>query len=110
MVVDRATYDAVLNPPVLPAAPGRIEVHYEWQENDKVEQWWEQVIAGGNDPKSVILYVKNGPSPKAKTLIGYSLDGVHLAAFHGPALSRDGGYTGPSTAVLTYQAVRVLPH
>ncbi|HXF33130.1 MAG TPA: hypothetical protein VN603_01060 [Candidatus Acidoferrales bacterium] len=111
MVVDRATYDVVdLDPPVLPAAPGRLAVHYAWQENDKIEQWWEQVVSGNREPKNVILFVKRGTSKAKKTLISYALDGVRLTAFKGPALSRTGGYDGPSTAVFSFTDVRVLPH
>src|SRR6185312_5164584 len=77
MVVDRATYDVVdLDPPLLPAAPGRVAVHYAWQENDKIEQWWQQVVSGNREPKDVILFVKRGTSKAKKTLISYALDGV----------------------------------
>ncbi len=108
MVIDRATYDVVaMDPPTLPAPPGRIAVRYEWDGNDKIEQWWQQVISGSSDPKRMILYVKRGKAKKA--IISYALDGVKLRDFHGPSLSREGGYSGPSTAVLTFQAVRVLP-
>jgi len=111
MVVDRATYDVVdLDPPLLPAAPGRVAVHYAWQENDKIEQWWQQVVSGNREPKDVILFVKRGTSKAKKALISYALDGVRLTAFKGPALSRTGGYDGPSTAVFDFTDVRVLPH
>ncbi|HXP94590.1 MAG TPA: hypothetical protein VN905_14045 [Candidatus Binatia bacterium] len=108
MVIDRATYDVEgMDPPTLPAPPGRIAVRYQWQENDKIVQWWQQVVSGSRDPKNVIIYVKRGNAKKA--IISYALDGVQLRDFRGPALSREGGYSGPSTAVLTFQTVRVLP-
>lgn len=111
LVVDRATYDVFdLEPPVLPAPPGQLSVHYAWQENDKIEQWWEQVMSGNREPKNVILFVKRGTSRAKKALISYALDGVRLTAFKGPALSKTGGYDGPSTAVFTFADVRVLPH
>jgi hypothetical protein len=108
MVLDRATYLlAGMDPPTLPAPPGRIAVHYLWEEHDKIEDWWEQVLSGTSEAKHVILFVKRGHEKKA--IISYALDGVQLRDFHGPALSRDGGYSGPSTAVLSFQTVRVLP-
>ncbi|GEM_PF-2056224 len=109
IVVGGATYDvSSLDPPTLPAAPGRFSIRYEWREDDKIEQWWQQVIAGSDDSKSIILYVKRGNGKKA--IISYALGGVRLTAFHGPSLSATGGYSGPSTAEFTFQSVRVLPH
>ena len=111
MVIDKATYDVqMLEPPLLPASPGRIAVHYEWQANDQIELWWEAVVSGDNTPRSMILYAKNSASRKAKAAISYELEGVRLTTFHGPELSKTGGYSGPSTAILTYQAVKVLQH
>ena len=108
LVLDRATYlIAGMDPPTLPAPPGRIAVHYYWEENDKFEQWWQHVIASGaSESKVVQLFVKRGHGKTA--VITYVLDGVQLKDFHGPALSSSGGYNGPSTAVLTFQTVHVL--
>jgi hypothetical protein len=107
-VIDRATYTVVhLDPPELPAPPGRLLVSYQWEEDDKIEQWWQEVIEGKRDAKSVILYALRGKGKKA--IISYALGGVQLASFKGPALSPSGGYDGPSTATLTFASVRVLP-
>jgi hypothetical protein len=112
IVVDSATYTvSALDPPALPAPPGRLSVHYEWEEDDKIEQWWQAILNGHHDPKTILLYVLrgNGKGKNAKAIIKYALGGVQLAAFKGPALSPEGGYSGPSTAIMTFASVRVLP-
>jgi hypothetical protein len=109
VVLDRATYlIAGMDPPNLPAPPGRIALHYYWNSNDKFEQWWQQVIASGtSESKHMLLFVKRGHGKTS--IITYVLDGVQLKDFHGPSLSHDGGYNGPSTAVVTFQTVHVQP-
>lgn len=108
IIVDHATYLVdEIDPPTLPAPPGRITIHYEWLENDKIEQWWQGVIDGDRAPKTITLFVNRGRAKKA--LISYALDGTQLLSFHGPALSPAGGYSGPSSAAFSFQTVRILP-
>lgn len=109
VVVDRATYDVtLLDPPNLPPPPATVAIHYQWQEDDRIEAWWQSVVEGDRAPKRIFLYALQGKGKKA--VVSYALDGAALTQFKGPALARDGGYSGPSTAVVTFQSVRVLPH
>lgn len=108
IIVDHATYlVSELEPPALPAPPGRVTIRYTWLLDDKIEQWWQDVIAGDRAPKTITLFANRGREKKA--IISYALDGTQLLSFHGPALSPTGGYSGPSTAAFSFQTVRVLP-
>lgn len=94
-------------PATIPGAPGPLALRYQWQADDTLERWWDAILAGSGAPKSLIL---TASYPRMKRpVIRYALDGARLTGFSGPALDRSGGYSGPTTATITYQATRVLP-
>lgn len=107
IIVDGATLGPVqLDPPLLPAAPGPIALQYRWHDADKIGAWWQSTLTGESRSKTVVL---TASSRRGKPAARYTLDGTRLQEFKGPALTRSGGYDGPSTIVLTYATLRIDP-